>query len=59
MEGPRDPKLYREPELDTYPPKLGDVVGVFSGYSVKTRRLRSGELELVVQNGGRIQRIRV
>ncbi len=59
MEGPRDPRTYREPELNVYPPSLGDVVGVFVGCRVKTKRAPTGELELEVENGRRKHLIRV
>ncbi len=50
MEGPRDPKVYREPDLEAYPPRLHDVVGVFAGLKVETKRDRDGGLLLIVSD---------
>jgi hypothetical protein len=52
MEGPRDPKVYREPDLEANPPRLHDVVGVFAGCKVETKRDEDGELLLIVSRGG-------
>jgi len=53
MEGPRDPKVYREPDLEAYPPRLHDVVGVFAGCRVETKRDKDGELLLIVSREGK------
>ncbi len=59
MEGPRDPKVYRGPDLEAYPPRLCDVVGVFAGYRVKTKRDKDGDLLLIVSDGGKNHLIKV
>lgn len=52
MEGPRDPKIYRAPELEGFPPSLEDAVGVFSGFKVSLER-KKGEVLMVVEGGNR------
>ncbi len=59
MEGPRDPKVYREPDLEAYPPRLHDVVGVFAGFKVKTKRDKDGGLLLIVSDGYKDRLIKV
>ena len=50
MEGPRDPKIYRAPDLDVFPPKLQDIVGVFSGYRVKIKK-NDGDTLMIMERG--------
>ena len=52
MEGPRDPKIYTPPDLESFPPKLEDVVGVFSGYKVKLMK-KSSERIAVLEKDNR------
>ncbi len=58
MEGPRDPKIYTPPDLESFPPKLEDVVGVFSGYRVKLMKRVFGRVA-VVEKGNQKYLIRI